>query len=287
MARIQARARFSPDGRHAIYRADPRGDGVHELHHVALARPGRAEPLSRPGDNVQSFQVGPERVVYANLASGAELLPVPLAGGVPPLPFGGGLATSGEYSVSSDGAWTVFHGDAELDGRYELWSAPTDGHAPSVRLAPDASGPDFHGYALSPLSDVVAFVADQDGDGDPELAVAPLAGGVPRVLANSVTGFEPREVEFDPSGARLLFRFVSGGRTVLRSIAAPNGLSAVTVNEPLQRRQRARAPLHAERRARRVPRRRLDRRRVPGVPLADDRRRPCAGAPRRSQPISA
>jgi len=114
-------------------------------------------PLGVVGD-VEAFTVRRGQVVYRadqDTPRVQELYGGTLAPGDAPVKLSGALVAEGdvqEFALTQDGRRVVFVADAELDGKDELYAAPSDGSAAPVKLS-----------ALPDDVDVVAFVLSPDG----------------------------------------------------------------------------------------------------------------------------
>lgn len=121
-----------------------------------------------------------DRVVFTADASAAgvvELWSAPISGGVSPvkispaLPVGGGVTSI--LALTPDDQTVVFVADASTDEVYELYAAPSDGHAPALKLSGTlVSGGDLLTYqriAISPDGTRVVYRADGTADGVTEL----------------------------------------------------------------------------------------------------------------------
>ena len=133
---------LSADGRYAVFRSTD-----YTLYSVALAAPhalARLNPFNTIANAIAVFRVTPDsqRVVYTALGIGQighAVYSVPIGGGAT-LELSGPIAGSAsgderDLAVSPDGERVVF--TANQDGgrnTSELWSAPTNGGAPAVRI---------------------------------------------------------------------------------------------------------------------------------------------------------
>jgi len=197
--------RLSPDGSRAIYRADQDADEVYELYMVPLDGSAPAQRLSGTlvagGDVVTGYEFTPDgvRVLYAadQEQDGVdELYSVRADGSAPPVKLsvlgaGGAVVTTGSFlRVSPLSDRVVYVADAVTDELYELFSVPTDGSAPPVKLngpiVPTSGDVGFGSLLgilarISPTGDRVLYLADQLVDRQLELFSVPLDGSLPAV----------------------------------------------------------------------------------------------------------
>ena len=195
---------ITPDGIHVVYRADQRRDNVFELWAVPTGG-GSSVRLNRPlptGGDVtsvlpgvvllrQSFAISPDSstVVYRadeRTNNVRELFAVGIDGRgrvrlTKNLPRGGDV---NGFQISPDGSTVVFRADQRTNNIKELFAVPlTDG--PLTRLSSDlvaggdvrpavTAGPEF---LISPDSQHVAYIADQDVDQRREAFLVPIDGG--------------------------------------------------------------------------------------------------------------
>ena len=80
--------------------------------------------------------------------------------------------------ISPDSRRVVYVADAQTENAFELYSAPTTGQAPPVRLSGLLpSGALVNRIAITPDSRRVVYVAPQETSGVSELFVVPIEGG--------------------------------------------------------------------------------------------------------------
>jgi len=207
--------RLTADGARVVHLADPDGNGRHELFVAPLDASAPALALGS-GEGVQTgFALAPAdaQVVFlrSDEANVSELWRVPLDASAAPTRLSGTLVAGGDveaFALAPDGSGVAFRADAELDGRFELYSVPLAGGA-RVRLSPAlTSEADVGRFQLTPDSAYALFVADARVDGQLELYSAPLAGGAPAK-------------ELDPA--------LTGSGNVLNFAASPDSTRAVFV----------------------------------------------------------
>jgi Tol biopolymer transport system component len=81
------RLKFTPDGRHVIYRANQEATGIYELYRVPIAGPqGNSDRLSGP------------------------------------MPANGSVETDPSYAISPNGQWVTYVADQQLDNVWELYA---------------------------------------------------------------------------------------------------------------------------------------------------------------------
>lgn len=190
--------RITPDGARVLYIADQVQDGLDELFSVAITG-GATLKLSAPlalGGNVTDFLVSPDGlwVVYRadqDQEDRFELYTVPVAGGVPPVKLNGVLPAQGDVPIRSvaidpTSAFVVYRADQQLDERFELFRAPLDGSAASVKLNSTlvAAG-DVTSFGIAPGGERVVYLADALIDERYALHSVPLDASLPAVKLNA------------------------------------------------------------------------------------------------------
>jgi Tol biopolymer transport system component len=198
-------------------------DGTSRLFGAAIG--GGAGPLELsgalvPGGRVVSFELEPSggRVVYRadqDEDERYELFSAPLDGSAGAVRLSGTLVPggdadwcNGELAHVTVGSRLVYRADQEVDERIELYSVPTDGSAPPVKLnAPFHAGADVGCAVLSPDGSRVVYSADQDTDNVVELYSVPSDGSAAPVKLNPtfVPGRQALAVRITPDGARVLY----------------------------------------------------------------------------------
>ncbi len=235
-----AEFRISPDGSRAVYRADQEIDGVHELFSVSTdggpsrKLNGALAPGGQVGlDFVHSFRISPDgsRVIYwadQEVDELFELFSAPIDGSQAPVKLNGPLVTGGDVlstpsflladafaPMTPDGSRVFYLADQEEDDRVELYSVPSDGSQPPVKLnGPLVPGGDVLGslffataVQIAPDADWAVYLADQDTDDVIELYGVPLAGGTPPVKLSHPLDPDGDvfSVQLSPDGAWALY----------------------------------------------------------------------------------
>src|SRR6185436_10718442 len=128
----------------AVGAPGPTGVGLRRLYSVSPS--GVAPALALTGTFTTriinwSFGVAAGEVVYhsdQDTAGKVELFGVPVDGSSAPLKLNQPMPTSSNdvtlSQLSADGTRVVYLADADIDERVELYSAPTDGSGPVVKL---------------------------------------------------------------------------------------------------------------------------------------------------------
>ena len=174
---------LSPDGKSVLYLADQDIDTRYELYRVSLASPGVATKLNPQlltNRDVMDFVQSPDgsKVVYRadDLLIGLyDLYVVDVASPGSATKLSGTLTAGGSvrsgYSVSPDGARVLYRADQEVVDRLELFSVEIASPGVSTKMSSQlvAEGDVTSGFAFSPDSTHVAYIADQDVDGVLEL----------------------------------------------------------------------------------------------------------------------
>jgi len=208
---------ISPDSARVVYVADQETDDVFELYSVPIAGgvsvklnptlAGGAGDIGRGA--APPFAISPDsaRVVYVadqETDDVFELYSVPIAGGVsiklnPTLAGGQGdirTELAGGFAIAPNSTRVVYAADQHSPQVNELYSVPIRG-GHSVRLnggliaggnvagtAPEVERP----FSISPDSQRVVYLADQERDEVYELYSVPIAGGTPVKLNSTLAG---------------------------------------------------------------------------------------------------
>ena len=91
---------------------------------------------------------------------------------------GGDVRQTPSFVISPDSRYVVYAADAETEGAYELYSAPTTGESAPVRLSGLLpSGSAAARFAITPDSSRVVYIAPQATTGVDELYVTAIGGG--------------------------------------------------------------------------------------------------------------
>ncbi|HJY41415.1 MAG TPA: hypothetical protein VJ303_09270, partial [Steroidobacteraceae bacterium] len=212
---------LSPDGKSVIYIADQDIDTRYELYRVMLDAPRVATKLNpqlQTNRDVMDFVQTPDggKVVYradgptiglfdlylVDLASpGAS---TQLSGALTP----GGSVRSG-YSISPDGTRVLYRADQEVVDRLELFSVTIASPGVSAKMSSQlvANGNVSSGFAFSPDSTHVAYVADQDVDGVLELYDTTVAspGVTAKLNGPLVAGGNLCNFTFSPDSQRVAY----------------------------------------------------------------------------------
>ena len=235
---------ISPDASRVVYVADQDTNEVFELYSVPID--GSAAPVKLSGPMVAGgrvalfggiFQIAPDgqRVVYLaeqDTDGVIELYSAPIDGSSAPVKLSGLMVAGGDLSPSAqtlgapcfrfspDASRVVYRADQDTDEVFELYSAPLDGSAASVKLNGTmvAGGDVTMAYGLgdfqvSPDGARVVYRADQDADDVFELFSVPIdASASPVKLSGAlVAGGDVAAVDsssfgISPDGSRVVYR---------------------------------------------------------------------------------
>jgi Tol biopolymer transport system component len=181
---------ISADSSRVVYFADQDTDDVFELYSVPVTG-GQVTRLNGslvPGGRVFTAQISADssRVVYIadqETDDVNEVFSVAITGGAVtklngPVVSGGQI---GEIYISPDSSRVVYMGDQQTDGVFELYSVPITG-GPATKLnGPLTPGGGVYGESaiISPDSQRVVYLADQDTDEVVEIYSVPITGGTP------------------------------------------------------------------------------------------------------------
>ncbi|NJM06055.1 hypothetical protein HC891_07420, partial [Candidatus Gracilibacteria bacterium] len=168
---------FSDDGASIVYRADAYTDEVYELVSVPVGDPGAGNFLDQ------------NQVISGGLPSGTTFID--------------------DYKISPSGTRVVFIGDIDNDSDFldQLYSSPIAGTAATVRLNRDLppSG-EVSDFQITPNSQRVLYVADQDSFNVFELYSVGLSGGTPVQLNDefNING-NIEEFAISPNSQRVVY----------------------------------------------------------------------------------
>ena len=212
---------LSPDGKFVIYVADQDIDTRYELYRINLDAPGVAiklNPALSANRDVMDFALSPDgaKVVYRSdsaIENIFELYLVDLANPGTSVKFSGALTPAGSvlsgYKFSPDGARVAYRADQDVLDRTELYSVPIASPGVSVKLNATLvqEGDVTRGFAFTPDSTHVGYVADQDVDTVLELYAVALANpGVAAKLNGALTaGGDVCNFTFSPDSSRVAY----------------------------------------------------------------------------------
>ena len=176
----------------------------------ALAQSIKLSPLLAASGDVSQYVFTPDgqRVLFAadpTTDDIFQLYTVPISGGVPlALTAWPQVSSVGSIQTSADSRYAVF---SHVVGPVtEIYSVRTDGGAP-VRLnsALVLSGTVAQ-YAITPDSNTVVYLADQQVDGRHELFRVPIAGGIATKISPAlVAGGTISTFQLTPDGTRAVY----------------------------------------------------------------------------------
>lgn len=211
---------ISPDGTRVVFTSGSLS--LANIWTVPIDGPlGAGVTLTPDGDApLGGFEITPDsaRVVYRKSTGPSfpniELFSVPIAGGSSQKLSPAGTDVLVGLTISPDSSRVAFI-DAGATGVKELYSAPVDGSAASVKLNtpfPPGGGmapnSDFHPpFAFSPDSSRLVYSADQTTNGVVEIYGVPAGGGVAPVKLN---GAVPQfggisRFSFTPDGTKVVY----------------------------------------------------------------------------------
>ena len=189
---------LTADSRRVIYVADHTLANRHELYAVPIdgsASPLQLDPAQPSSADAGNLYLSPDgrRVVYESsgtLGAQADIRSAPTDGSAPsvrlnpPLVAGGNVRLSVSAPAFANG-WVAYWADQETDERYELFSAPLDGSAPSRRLSPPLSGGGGVHWVLRADGGRVVFQANVNGEYEHfDLFSVPIDGRAPAARLN-------------------------------------------------------------------------------------------------------
>lgn len=196
---------LSPDGTEVVVlqQTGPASQPPYVFYRVPVGggTPVLLVALSNAG--VHSFQIsatGTRLVYFATTGTGLELWSMPLDASTPPVklntPLAPGRAIYSNYRLSHGGLRVLYVSDHDADEVYDLYSVPTDGSQPPVRLNVSRPQADVADFRISHDNLSVLYLADQDTDEQRELYVTSIFGGItplkrsgPLVAGGNVTSW--------------------------------------------------------------------------------------------------
>jgi Tol biopolymer transport system component len=213
--------RISPDSARAVFLADKDTDNVFELYSTPLNSnaPVKISGVLAANGDVSDFKISPDgsRVVFVadkDTDTMFELYSTPIADNSgAPIKLSGALVTGGnvsEFAISPDSQRVVFVADKDTDGTVELFSAHVaDNSAAPVKLAnvSIAGGRVADDFLISPDSQRVVYLAENDAAGVFDLYSTPLATSAPVKIASALSvGTYIRSHKISPDSQRVVFR---------------------------------------------------------------------------------
>jgi Tol biopolymer transport system component len=241
---------FSPDSSRVLYYADQTTNEVFEIFSVPSGG-GAATKLNGPlvaGGDVSTgglaFSPDSSRVLYRadqTTDEVVEIFSVASTGGTA-TKLNGPLVASGDVLLqqfSPDSSRVLYLADQTTDTVNEIYSVPSAGGAATKLNGPLVAGGEVFstGFAFSPDSSRVLYLADQTADGVNEIFSVPSAGGTatklngPLVAGGNVFS---NGLAFSPDSSRVLYRADQTTDEVVEifSVASAGG-AAVKLNGAL------------------------------------------------------
>jgi Tol biopolymer transport system component len=225
---VQAHFAISNDGLGVAYRSDGIVNARIDLWVTRID--GSIAPQLRSASagsmDVLDFAFAPldTHLVYRLSDGDSDLYSVPVVGGAPTklnptLPTDGSVS---QFAVSADGARVVYR--MQTEGQPNgLYSVPLGGGAVTELNPRDVSS-----FVVSPGSDTVVYLDDEDGNGKRDLHTVPIGGGTSAQFALPNTDVQPG-FAITPDGARVIFRAINTlSSSAPRSLySAPTGGGSV------------------------------------------------------------
>ena len=239
---------IAPDGSRVVYTSDQETADQLELFSVPTDGSATAVKLNGPlvlggdigaGSGKPGFVISPAGIVAyvadQDTEAVAEIYSVPIDGSSAPVKLNSSAPHAdvepARIRFSSDGSRVVWIADHATDQVFELWSAPSDGSSPMIRLsgAPVLNG-DVSSFAVSSTGWAV-YLGDQDIDEQHELYSTPLDGSLAAVRLNGtlVAGGDVDAFEVVPDGTRVIYQSDQETDSTLEIFSAPIDGSATAV----------------------------------------------------------
>jgi len=212
---------LSPDLGKAAYLAFQESITVEGLYLVDLATPGtsiRVNPALPENRRFDEFAFSPDGSAIAYLADQdvagrVELYLAHVANPGVATRLGSALQPGGDVTTgigfSPDGTKILYAADLDVDNRFELYLVDLANPAMSTKVnGPLVDGGNlFTGFAFSPDGKWIAYIADQEVDGVPELYLVATAvpGTAAKLNAPLVAGGGLCSFRFSPDSARVAY----------------------------------------------------------------------------------
>ncbi len=240
--------RLTPDGQHAVYRADQTTDGVAELYSVPVIGGGNTaiiDSLVASGDVMSDFDITPDgaHVVYRadkDTNDLVEIYSVPIGGGTS-VKLNSSLAVDGQvdegFIIAPDSGRVVYRADAVGGDTFELFSSPiaTGGAVKLNTALPDPFSDVDIDYTITPDSSRVIYRADLDTYQVNELYSRAIdgSGSQTKISGPLVLGGDVADLDISPDGSTVVFRAdkAVNNRSELFAVS-PTGGSATQVSGP-------------------------------------------------------
>jgi Tol biopolymer transport system component len=230
---------FTPDGSEIVFRADLDRNDVYELFRLPVTG-GQVRFLMDflpDHADAKEFMVTPDGdhvIVRVDRFADEvyELWSTRMQGSSAPVRLSGPMAADGDvdgsglpegpFQISPDGARVIFRADQAANERFDLFSAPVDGSAPTVNLTTLLPSRRVTTYRISPDSSWVVYLANQRNLYFEELFSVPIGGGTPRRLNSPLMDVRNRiQRDFRIGLDRVAFRVDSPIDEVYELFSAP------------------------------------------------------------------
>ncbi len=237
---------MSGDGLRAVFTADRATVNLIDLWSAPLAPSPTTPAIARLSpvfsgvtQRVAGFHISPaapHSVVFRGdviTAANDELFSVPINGSSAAAKISQGSMVGGgdvyDFHLSPDGAHVLFTADAEVDGRFELWSVATTGGAISKVSGTMVSGGSVQAaanFAFSANGQRAVFIANRENSATHELWSSDLSGGAPVRLSSLLA---PEDVTWFTllTGGRILYATTPGSNYQLILTSMTGATSAV------------------------------------------------------------
>lgn len=244
---------ISPDGNRVVYRADGDTDEISELYSVPIDGHTAAVKLNGPlvaGGETYQFAITAdgEDVVFTadrDTSNVVELYRAPIDGSAAPVKLSGTPVSGGgvfDFKLSPDSLFAVYRADADTNDVMELYSVLLGGGVGPHKLnGPLTAGGQvgFGGtYTISPDSERVVYLADQDTNDVYELYSVPINSGIivklnpPLVPGGDVDWVWQSQIS--PDSSRVVYLADQETNDVSEIFSVPiGGGTAVKLNGPL------------------------------------------------------
>ncbi|MEM1119869.1 MAG: DPP IV N-terminal domain-containing protein [Bacteroidota bacterium] len=227
---VEGNVKISSDGSTVVYNMRKSGEGFDQLFSVPIT--GGTSTLLSEGKLIDTSIVAlnflitldGNQVVFRQRRNGIiEIFSVPINGLEPPKKLCPDLAFNQDveelFRISPDGSRVIYIADQVTNDVLELFSVPTDGSAPAIKLNPDfpdderdvflSSSGEF--LQISPDGNRVVYLADPIEDNQLNLFSVPIDGSAVAVRLNPdlptsfLSDVQQQSIRISPNSSRVIF----------------------------------------------------------------------------------
>lgn len=221
---------ITTDGSTVVFKMSKSDAGFNQLFSVPITGGAFTQltgsPLQDTSILILNFFISPDgsRVVFRERNGGViEIFSVPINGLEPPKKLCPDLESSQnveeQFHISPDGSRVVYVADQVTNDVLELFSVPTDGSAPAIKLNPDFPDNDRDVFLnssgeflqISPDGNRVVYLADPLADNQLNLFSVPIDGSAvavrlnPDLPSSHSSDVQPQSIRISPNSSRVVF----------------------------------------------------------------------------------